>query len=173
MRGETEQRCRTCGAVIADAPLCYGAEAPWRTLGVPDSEFDRRVDLTPDQCVVDEKVFMIRGHILLPIVGSSEIFAWSVWCSLSERSFLHMSERWFAADRANDPPYFGWLMTELPCYPSTLHLKTSVQSRDVGVVPAVIVQPSDHPLAIEQENGISMERVREIAHEVLHERHGA
>jgi hypothetical protein len=170
MRSESERRCRTCGAVFTEPPLCFGAEAPWRALGVAEDELERRVDLTPDQCVVDQRIFLIRGHVLLPIHDGPETFAWSVWCSLSERSFLHMSERWFSPDRANDPPYFGWLMTDLPCYPSTLHLKTSVQSREVGVVPAVIVQPSDHPLALEQQNGISMDRVHEIAHHILHER---
>ena len=153
--------------------MCYGAEAPWRLLGVPEKEFEKRVDLTADQCVVDENTFLIRGHIILPVVDHPEPFAWSVWCSLSEKSFLHACDRWFNPDRAADPPYFGWLMTALPCYPETLHLKTSVQSRGVGVVPAVTVEPCDHPLSVEQRSGITMERVREFAHEILHAGGGA
>jgi hypothetical protein len=72
-----------------------------------------------------------------------------------------------AADRAADPPYFGWLMTSLFCYPETFHLKTNVQSRAVGAVPSVELEPTEHPLAVEQRQGITMERVREFAHMFL------
>jgi hypothetical protein len=173
MRVTPGQRCAQCGSAAPDVPLCYGAEAPWRLLGIPEAEFDKRVDLTADQCVVDGTQFLIRGHIILPIVDSSETFAWSVWCSLSEKSFLHACDRWFEPKRVSDPPYFGWLMSSLPCYPETLHLKTSVQSREVGVVPAVTVEPSSHPLSVEQSRGITMDRVREFAHEILHAEAGA
>lgn len=138
---------------------------------VSEAEFHDRVDLTDDQCVVDEKYFFIRGHIPIPIIGTNETFLWSVWCSLSERSFLHSCERWDEPDRASDPPYFGWLMTILPGYPDTLHLQCNVQSREVGVVPCVTVfEPDDHLLVLEQRNGITMDRVRQFAHLILHDR---
>ena len=160
--------CRECGATLPSVLLCYGADAPWRALGVQDSEFERRVDLTADQCVVDEEQFFVRGHIDIPVIGSDEVFSWSVWCSLSEKSFLHACERWLEPARVNDPPYFGWLMTSLPVYPETVHLKTSVQPREVGRVPLVTVEPTDHPLAVEQRNGMTRERIDEIAHAILH-----
>ena len=166
MSGTT--RCRECGATLPDAPLCYGADAPWRSLGVAESEFESRVDLTGDQCVVDETQFFVRGHIDIPVIGSDDLFSWSVWCSLSEKSFLHACDRWLEPGRVNDPPYFGWLMTSLPVYPETLHLKTTVRSREVGRVPLVTVEPSDHPLAVEQRSGMTRDRIEAIAHAILH-----
>jgi hypothetical protein len=160
--------CRECGSILPDLPLCYGADAPWRELGVADGEFESRVDLTGDQCVVDEKQFFVRGHIDIPVIGSDDVFSWSVWCSLSEESFLRACDRWLKTDRVNDPPYFGWLMTSLPVYPETFHLKTSVQSREVGRVPLVTIEPTDHPLAVEQRNGMTRGRIQEIAHALLH-----
>jgi len=160
--------CPTCGAALPDVPLCYGAEAPWRELGVRDEELERRVILSPDQCVVDERDCFIRGHIDIPIVGSTETFSWSVWCSLSGESFLHAMERWTAEDRTDDLPYFGWLMTRLPVYPDTLRLETSVKSREVGRVPLVTIERLDHPLAIEQRTGITRARIEELAHLLLH-----
>ncbi len=171
MRATPGQPCPTCSELVPEIPLCYGADAPWRLLGVTDAEFKARVDLTADQCVIDEEHFFIRGHIILPIVGSSETFAWSVWCSLSKKSFLHACDRWFNPERVNDARYFGWLTSRLPCYADTLHLKTSVQSRAVGVVPAVTLEPSDHPLAVEHREGVAMSRIREFAHEILHAKH--
>jgi hypothetical protein len=82
-----ETTCATCGAALPELLLCYRAEAPWRELGVPEAELEERVDLTADQCVVDGEHFFIRGHIVIPVIGSEESFAWSVWCSLSEKSF--------------------------------------------------------------------------------------
>ncbi len=159
--------CHICGVEHADIPLCFGIESPWRAL-VPDKEFDRRVELNSDQCVVDEQHFFIRGHIEIPIHDYPEPLAFSVWSSLSESSFLHMCERWEAPDRASDPPYFGWLCSPIAFYPSTIHLKLSVQSRSAGHTPLFIVEPTHHPLVLDQHNGISIERWHQIAHQLLH-----
>lgn len=164
----TTDTCPTCGNALPDVPLCYGADAPWRQLGVAESEFRSRVELTDNQCIVDDKHYFIRGHIDIPVLASTEVFSWSVWCSLSEKSFWHASKRWKKKSRVNDDPYFGWLMTRLPVYPDTLHLETSVKPREVGRVPLVTVERLEHPLAVEQRHGITSERVREIAHIILH-----
>ena len=160
-------RCNICGRLHSEAPLCFGAEAPWRSL-VPEPEFDSRVDLTDDQCVIDGSTFFIRGHIELRVAGTDEHFIWAVWCSLSQDSFDHACSRWLKPDREGDS-YFGWLCTDLPTYSqSTLHLKTNVISRPVGIVPLVQIQLCDHLLFQEQNHGITKQRVLEIAHELLH-----
>ncbi len=41
-------------------------------------------------------------------------------------------------------------------------MKARVHSRAVGTRPAIELQPRDHPLAVEQRSGISVDRVREI-----------
>ena len=161
-------KCPFCGVEHDELPSCFGIEAPWRAL-VPESEFAQRVELTPDQCVVDEQHFFVRGHIEIPIHDTAESLAFSVWSSLSERSFLHMSERWESPDRDGDEPYFGWLCSPIPCYPSTIHLKLSVQSRAPGVTPLFTVEPTDHPLALDQHNGIDVERRHELAHRLMHD----
>jgi hypothetical protein len=161
--------CHTCGVQHADIPLCFGIEAPWRALA-PETEFAQRVDLTPDQCVVDKQTFFIRGHIEIPIHDYPEPLSFSVWSSLSEKSFIHMSERWDSTDRGSDSPYFGWLCSPIAVYPSTLHLKISVQSRPPGVVTLFSVEESEHPLSLDQHNGISIDRWHEISHQLLHEK---
>lgn len=159
-------RCPACGIDHADLPTCFGIEAPWRAL-VPESQFAKRVELTKDQCVVDESTFFIRGHIEIPIHDYPEPLAFSVWSSLSEASFRHMSERWKAPDRETDPPYFGWLCSPIHVYPSTIHLKLSVQSRPPGLTPLFTVEPTEHPLAVDQQSGISVERWHQLALQLL------
>jgi len=53
--------CAICKVEHSSLPLCFGAEAPWRALA-SEAEFDERVELTKDQCVVDGQHFFIRGH---------------------------------------------------------------------------------------------------------------
>jgi hypothetical protein len=75
---------------------------------------------------------------------------WGVWVSLSADSFLRMSEMWESPTRQTEPPYFGWLSTTLPGYPETLNLKTNVHTQPVGTRPLIELEPTDHPLAIDQ-----------------------
>jgi hypothetical protein len=160
--------CHTCGREHDEPPLCYGAEAPWRAL-VDEPDFESRVELSGDQCIIDDSIFFLRGHIEIPVLTLEECFSWSVWCSLSRESFEHVARRWDDPNRVGDS-YYGWLSTSLPLYPETLHLKTNVVSRAVGQVPLVQLEPSQHPLALEQQNGITIHRVFEIAHLLLHAR---
>lgn len=160
-------KCHTCGIEHDDLPDCFGLEAPWPAL-VPESEFDARVKMNRDQCIVDEEHFFVRGHIEIPIHGRESPFSFSVWTSLSEDSFWQMSDRWDAPDRDLDGPYFGWLCSSIPAYSSTLHLQLSVYPRRPGLTPLFTVESDDHPLAIEQQQGITEGRWHEIVHQLLH-----
>lgn len=137
---------------------------------IPESEREKRVELTSDQCVIDEEHFFIRGRLEIPIIGEEEPFAWLVWTTLSEQNFLRAIELWHTVGREAEPPYFGWLSTDLAAvYPqSTLNVKTLVHTRPVGTRPFVEVLDDVHQLGREQREGITRERVREIAERLLH-----
>ena len=85
-------------------------------------------------------------------------------------NFKRTVQRWETEGRENEPPYFGWLSTRLELYPETMSLKTHVHTRPVGQRPFIELEPTDHPLAVEQRSGITMVRVREIAATLLHRR---
>src|SRR5262249_41970681 len=68
-------------------------------------------------------------------------------------------------DSAEIGPFFGWLCTRLTCYrESTLLLKTMAQFRGNGLRPAIELEPTDHPLAVDQREGISLRRAWEFIH---------
>jgi hypothetical protein len=159
--------CAICKAQHSSLPLHFGAEAPWKAL-IPEAEFDERVELTADQCVVDGQTFVVRGHVELPIIDTTDTFAWSVWRSLSEKSFRHMTERWEEPERDGDC-YFGWLSSPIPVYPSTIHLKTNVRVRPVGLVPLIEIQDCEHPLFVDQRDGVTLQRVHEFVHSLTHD----
>ena len=105
----------------------------------------------------------VRGLIEIPVTGGGT-FAWNVWVSLSETTFARAHELWDEPRRAKEPPAFGWLSTEIPVYARpTVDLKTRVHTREPSVRPYVELEPTDHPLAVEQRTGITPERVHEIA----------
>lgn len=165
---EDSYKCGTCGELHRGLPLCYGAEAPIYWLAMSEKDRKHRGELSNDQCVIDDEHFFILGRFEIPIIGNDEKFCWLVWVSLSEKNFLRSYELWETEGRENEPPYFGWLSTKLPCYPNTVNLKTHVHTRPLGQRPFIELEPTDHPLAVEQREGITMKRVQEIAEMVFH-----
>ena len=144
----------------------YTAEAPaaW------DPAFAGADDctLSSDQCVIRGHYF-VKGLIEIPVIDSDEVFSWGVWVSLSRENFSRAGDLWNRPGREAERPYFGWLTTDLPVYsPTTLNLKTHVHTRPLGERPYIELEPTGHPLAVEQRTGITLDRVREVAAAVLH-----
>ncbi|HEX8657994.1 MAG TPA: DUF2199 domain-containing protein [Hymenobacter sp.] len=161
--------CSRCGEFHEGVPMCFGAEFPDFYYGVPPKERASRVELTESLCVVDEAHFFIRGRIEIPVIDSEEVFCWNVWTSLSEENFIRTNEVWNDPGREQEPAYFGWLQTSLPGYPETLQLKTLVHTQPVGFIPQVEVVEANHPLATEQQQGITWVRVIELVETLMHD----
>jgi hypothetical protein len=159
--------CSCCGERHADLAMNYSATAPH----VWDPSFADAPDclLSSDQCVINGQAYFVKGLVEIPVIGSDAMFSWGVWVSLGHESFARMTDLWDTPGRESEFPYFGWLSTELSLYsPSTVNLKTHVHSRPVGDRPFIELEPTDHPLAVEQRTGITLDRVREIAEAILH-----
>ena len=51
---------------------------------------------------------------------------------------------------------FGWFSTEPPGYSeSTLKLRTLIHTQPVGERPHIELEPTEHPLAVEQREGVT------------------
>jgi hypothetical protein len=154
-------KCASCDQIHEGMPT-FGFPWPFPYIEVPEAERDRRCVLTSDTCVIDDAHFFVRGCIEIPVLGTDEVFAWGVWTSLSEKNFRHFVELYDAPKRSHHGPFFGWLMSPIAIYPEPHLLKTQVHLRDDGTRPYVELEPTDHPLAVEQRSGITVERVGEI-----------
>ena len=167
MSGEAGFTCSSCGQHHGELPLSFAVPAPdyW----TPDLADDPDSELSSDQCVIGGRAFFVRGVIEIPVTDTGEVFSWGVWISLSKENLVRMTRLWSTPGRESEPPYFGWLSTRLPVYsPTTINLKTNVRTRPLGERPTVDVEPTAHPLAVEQRTGITRARVREIAEALLH-----
>ncbi len=160
--------CSCCGQVYHGLPLAYGFNAPVYWYDLSEAEREARGILTGEQCEIDGQHFFVHGRICIPVHDGSDDFEWGVWVSLSARNYERMLDLWQTPGREAEPPYFGWLSSVLPGYPSTLNLKTMVHTRPVGERPTIELEPTDHPLAVEQRHGITLRRVQEIAELMLH-----
>jgi hypothetical protein len=160
--------CADCGEQHHELPLDFGWDAPLAWLSIPEAERAQRTLLTPDLCVIDDRELFIRGCLEVPLVDAPSALVWGVWTSLSEKSFARVKALWDSDERIDEPPYFGWLCSRIPGYPDTVLLKTHVHTRMKDMRPYVELEPTDHPLAVEQREGITLERAREIAVAMLH-----
>lgn len=149
--------------------MSYAAAAPayWD----PSLSDGTLSQLDEELCVVNAEHFFMRARLVIPVVDGppGAEFEWGVWVSLSPASFSRAVTLWAVPGREQEPPYFGWLSTELPLYePSTLQLGTNIHTQPVGSRPIVTLEPTDHPLAVDQRSGITLARVQEIAEILLH-----
>jgi hypothetical protein len=159
--------CSCCGQYHPGLAQGFSFEAPvyWSA----ELAADESSVLGPEQCVIKGEHYFIRGLIEIPVLDSGEVFSWDVWVSLSKDSFRQAVSLWESAGREAEPPYFGWLSSELGMYsPSTVNLKTNVHTRPIGVRPLVELEPTGHPLAVEQRTGITRERMRELVEAAMH-----
>ena len=160
--------CSTCGETHPDLPMCFGPSAPDLWWSIPEAEREARGELSSDQCVVDGQHFFVLGRIELPVLDGPGPFVWLAWVSLSEKSFARTHELWDVEGREAEPAYFGWLSSSLPYAANTLSLKTQVQTMPLGERPSILLEPTEHPLALEQHQGITMARVQQLVEAAMH-----
>jgi hypothetical protein len=160
--------CRDCRKHHHELPLDYGFEAPQHYHAIPAEDRPRRCELTEEVCIIDGEHFFVRGCLAVPIIDVPAALVWGVWASLSPASFERVLALWDSEERLHERPYFGWLSNSIPGYPETLSLETRVHTRPKRMRPFVQLASGDHPLAIEQRDGITVERAMAIAAMVGH-----
>lgn len=158
--------CGCCGKQFDTLPLDYGFDAPHHWMALTEEEQQRRGRIDSDICIIqteERRDIFVRGCVEIPIIGQEELFIWGVWTSVSEASFQRIRELWSGPVSEDEPPRFGWLCNSIGHYPETLSLATSLHLRNDGLRPAIQLHRCDHILYFQQQNGITLQEVEEIA----------
>jgi hypothetical protein len=161
--------CSRCGEEHVGVPFDWAFESPkyWDGARTEDDW------LTEDLCVwTDDEPklnYFVRGVLEIPVAESDQKLGYGVWSSLSQDSFKRVLEHWEDSARTAHGPYFGWLSNSIPGYPETLSLPLDVVIQEIGVRPALVLHEGDHPLVVEQQEGITMDRVQAVAEEQMHD----
>ncbi len=119
--------------------------------------------LSADFCVLHGEHFFVRCVLAIPILGTGgQSFGYGVWSTLSEKNFRSYAETFDSGNQGELGPWFGWFSNRLPGYPDTLNLKCQVHPRTGPARPWLELEPTEHPLAREQRDGIGLDRLLEI-----------
>jgi len=154
-------KCSICGETHEGLPD-MGHDKPYYWHTIPAEERESRAWLTEDACVIDDEDFFIRGVLLIPVHDYDRDFGFGVWVSQKQENFMRYLDE---PDSSEIGPYFGWLSSEINYYEeSTLSLQTMAHFSGDGKRPTIELEPTDHPLAVDQREGITLAKAWEIIH---------
>ncbi len=159
--------CEICGHVHDDLLLDIGYKRPGAYFKIPAEERQTRIQITVDWCSIDDTEFYIRGVLALPIQGSLEEFCWGVWAQIQKHDFYRYSELWDDEQAINEPPFMGVLSGEIGVYPASDGLPVRIQLQSEGQRPRFWVMDEQHPLAIDQQLGITHMSVQAMVASLL------
>lgn len=163
-----EFKCRCCDEIHKGMPS-LGSNAPNYYFSIPEDEIEKRTFLTSDTCVIDEEHFFVRGCLEIPVHGYDEVFSFAAWVSLSKENFEKFEDLYDEPIRDNNDPMFGWFSTWVwPFYEDTENIKSRIHLRNNGIRPSIELEPTEHPLAKAQWEGISPEQVIRIFEHYVH-----
>jgi|SRR5262245_1780882 len=159
--------CSTCGNIHEGLPD-IAFDAPIHYTAIAEDERRTRATLSTDFCLIDDTDFFIRAVLEIPIKGGSDVFAWGVWVTLSRPHFDRYVEIFESDPPPGEGPWFGWFSNRVPGYPDTLNLKTRIHLRSERQRPRVELEPTEHPLAVHQREGIPLDELLKIIGDRLH-----
>ncbi len=163
--------CGICGQWHEGMPMDIAFKGPEPRLLDSAKEAGQEIESSSEWYVVGGTGF-IRAILNVPVVdalaGSAQRFCWGVWVLVSGQDFHRIFMETWETGMPDDEPFpVGYLGNELAGYPSTLFLAVDVDARSATQRPSVYVRDTEHPLAIDQRNGITMAQVQQI-HERRH-----
>ena len=148
-------------------PLDFFCPVPDPWLSVPEHKrATAGYKIDEDLCMIADESFFVRGCVEIPVIGQEEVFVWGVWVSLAEQNFKRVLDLW-NANVDQEPAMFGWLCNNIKIYQETFGLKTNILLRNNGLRPLITLEPTDHPFALDQRNGITLERLEQIVVELM------
>jgi len=118
--------------------------------------------LSEDFCVLRGEHFFVRSLLLLPIIGAEKPFGFGVWGTLSRVNFELYVDTFDGGVQGHLGPWFSWFSNELRSHPDTVNLKAQMHPRNGRQRPYLQIMTEDHPLAREQRDGITFDRVLDL-----------
>lgn len=155
--------CSICGNEHAALLRDMAYHRPGDYYDVPPDERTKRVwfdaEMNPDLCVIDGKKFYLRGVLSMPIQGEENDFRWGTWAQVEEKDFRRYYELWDETDVSNEPVFRGYLSGGVRDFAESDGLEVEIQLQSNNQRPRLTVVSKNHPLAIAQRDGVTLEDV--------------
>lgn len=159
-------KCSCCGKVYNELPLSFSGDYPAYYFEVPKNEIEQRVKLTENLCIVDDYYFH-KGELMIPINDYPKDLIFNVWMTITKENFELRNTLWHDPERLKQQPYFGFLQNIVPTYDNSFYLKALACENNVGFTPDIVVIEENHPLRIDQLNGITLKEAHEKVQLIL------
>lgn len=156
--------CTVCGKThtLVNSELAFGL--PDEIYALAETERTVRCDISSDICAIDRNRFFVRGLLPLRVKGRRKKYCIGVWSEISEEAFSRIYSRWHDPDQANEPRLSGSLANRLPLHRnSSLGLPVAIQLTGPKTRPEFYLEPTNHPLYLEQAKGIDGHRAVEYS----------
>ncbi|MCW4462193.1 DUF2199 domain-containing protein [Sphingomonas sp. BT-65] len=118
--------------------------------------------LSEDFCVLGGKYFFVRAVLEIPVRGLAEKFGFGCWSTLSRENFDKYIEGFDDGAFPDWGPWTGWLCNRLETYIGTEPQSVHVFPQPDRQRPTLRIMDPDHALAIDQDEGITIDRLMEI-----------
>lgn len=106
-------------------------------------------------CVLDDARYFIAGTLPILVQGRTELFKIGTWAEVDAASFNGLLHQ---ARQPTDAGYSGTIANELSPEPGSNGLKVSIRVSSVNELPEFYLDPTEHPLAQDQADGITPQR---------------
>jgi hypothetical protein len=148
--------------------------------GLPDITFEmpdvchdigpkKRIEqvlLTSDFCILNGRHYFVRCVMEAPVHGFAQRFGWGVWCSVDWKTYKLCWDRFEEDDNTELLPLAGKLANNLRHYSDTLGRCCTIYLQNDRMRPLAFLENQDHPLAIHQREGMSLEEAIAQAREI-------
>jgi hypothetical protein len=119
--------------------------------------------LTSDLCVIAGEHFFVRCLLNIPLKGiPGQSLGFGVWSTVSKENFKLYFSSFGKGEQGSLGPWFGWFSNQINGYPDTLELKCNVYPQNDNARPLLTLESTLHPLATDQRDGLTIDRLFEI-----------
>ncbi len=156
--------CGVCGQAHDILPsLGFRAPAAW--MEADEEERALEFNLNEDFCAHRNERFFIRCCLVIPVLDSeTHRFEFGVWARLGTEDFWRYMATINAIDQSGLPPMAAWLSNPVNGYPDTQGLTGRILARGDRLRPLLELDDGDHPLAVQQREGVTFDHVTRFMH---------
>lgn len=159
--------CSKCDKIHQGIPS-FSFDAPVYYYSIPAGEREARTELTSDTCVIDGNQFFAKGFLEIPVHGLEDTLSFTPWVSLSEVNFKRFQESQKVKDASTYGSMVGWFSSRIEPYEKCLEVKAKLVLQDHNYRPDILLEPTNLPLSVAFQNGISQEKLIEIVESFMH-----
>lgn len=153
--------CGVCGQAHEGLSHDFGWKLPDELWLLPEDVRQEKLDWSPDASYHEGRWF-VRGVLYVPINDTGRQWGWGIWAEIDDK-VMGVVYHNFTEDASDAPLQTGTIANKIPGFEDSVGQQINLRFRTADLRPLFFFpEDSQHPLAIEQREGVSLERYHEI-----------